>query len=88
MGKLKHTKLGEAKKPRTNSKYEDIYSKSTINKITKYEGFIDYKIIHKIHCKIQANTSTIQSELGGGNHGLIRMKMQPATYQTVIEHSI
>ena len=29
---------------------------------------------------------TIQSELGGGQHGLLRLKMQPDTYQTVIRH--
>ena len=42
-----------------------------------------YKIIHKIHRKIQANDSTIQSELGGGQNGLLGMAIQPATYQTV-----
>ena len=52
--------------------------------MTKCEGVIDYKIIRKIHRKIQANTSTIQSELGGGQHGLLGMAMQPATYCTVI----
>ena len=30
-----------------------------------FEGVIDYKTIRGIHRKIQANTSTIQSELGG-----------------------
>ena len=66
------------------SKPEDICSRFPINKITKCEGVIEYKIIHKIHRKVQANASTIQSELGGGQHGLLRLTMQPATYQTVI----
>ena len=65
-------------------KPEDICSKSPFKKITKHEGVIDYKIIRKIHRKIQANVSTIQSELGGGKNGLLGLAMQPATYKTVI----
>ena len=66
------------------SKPEDNHSKSPFKKITKYKGVIDYKIIHEIHRKIQENSSTIHSELGGGQHGLLGMAMQPATYRTVI----
>ena len=51
---------------------------------SKPEGVIDYKIIREIHRKIQANASTMQSELGGGKHGILEMEMQPATYRTVI----
>ena len=65
-------------------KLEDIRNKYPANKITKYEGVINYKIIHKIHQKIQVNASTIWSELGGGQHGLLGMAMKPATYRTVI----
>ena len=43
------------------SKPKDIRSKYPFNKITKYEGVINYKIIHKIHQKIQVNASTRQS---------------------------
>ena len=67
-----------------NYKPEDIHSKLPFKKITKCEGVIDYKIIREIHRKIQANASTIQSELGGGQRGLLGMEMQPATYLTVI----
>ena len=66
------------------SKPEDICSKFPFKKITKCEGVIDYKIIRKIHRKIQSNASTIQSELGGGQHGLLGLEMQPATYKNVI----
>ena len=66
------------------SKPEDICSKSPFKKITKCEGVIDYKTIRKILGKIQANVSTIQSELGGGQHDLLSLEMQPITYQTVI----
>ena len=66
------------------SKPEDIRSKSPFKKITKCERVIDYKIIREIHRKIQANASTIQSELGGGQHGILGLIMQPATYRTVI----
>ena len=66
------------------SKPKDIHSKLPFKKITKCVGVIDYKIIHEIHRKIQANASTIQSKLEGGQHGLLGLEMQPATYQTVI----
>ena len=66
------------------SKPEDICSKFPFKKITKCEEVIDYKIIREIHRKIQENASTIQSELGGGQHGLLGLEMQPATYRTVI----
>ena len=35
------------------SKPEDIRSKHPFNKIIKYEGVIDYKIIHKSHGKFK-----------------------------------
>ena len=66
------------------SKPEDICSKFPFKKITRCEGVIDYKIICKIHRKIQANASNIQSELRGGKHGLLGLEKQPATYRTVI----
>ena len=66
-----------------SSKLEDNCSKSPFNKIIKYQGVIDYKTIREIHRKIQENASTIQSELGGGQHGLLRLVMQPDKYQTV-----
>ena len=66
------------------SKPDDILIKFPFKKITKCEGVIDYKIIHKIHRKIQANASTIQSELIGGQHGILRLSMQPAIYHTLI----
>ena len=66
------------------SKNEDIHSRFPLKKITKCEGVIDYKIIRKIHRKVQANASTIKLEFGGGYHGLLRLAMQPATYRTVI----
>ena len=47
-------------------------------------GVIDYKIIREINRKIQENASTIQSELGGGQHGLLSLATKPATYRTVI----
>ena len=64
-----------------------ICSKSPFKKI-KMWGVIDYKIIQEMHRKIQANASTIQSELGGGQHSLLGLVMQPATYQTVTGHDL
>ena len=76
--------LTKQKYPSMTSKREDICRKFPFKKITKCEEVIDYKIIREIHCKIQANASTIQSELVGGQHGLLGMEMQPATYRTII----
>ena len=60
------------------SKTEYIRSKPPFKKITTFEGVIDYKIIRGIHRKIQANASTVQLELGGGQHGLLGLEIQPA----------
>ena len=72
------------------SKTEDICSKFPFKKITKCGEVIEYKIIRKIHRKNQANVSTIQSELGMGQHGLLGMAMQLATYRNVMgqDHQI
>ena len=63
-----------------NFKPEDISSKYPFKK----NWIIDYETIRKTYRKIQANTSTIQSELGGGQHSLFGMEMQPSKYRTVI----
>ena len=55
------------------SKPKDIRSKFLLKKIAKYEGVVDYKIIHEIHRKIQSKASIIQSELGGVIHDLLGM---------------
>ena len=68
------------------SKPEEICSKFPVKKITKFEGVVDYKIIREVHRRIQENVSTIQSELGRGQYGILGLVMQPATYQTVIGH--
>ena len=41
------------------SKPEYIYRKFLFKKIVKLEGVVDYKIIFKIHRKIQSNAFTI-----------------------------
>ena len=53
-----------------NSKPEDIQGKPPFKKIAKCEGVMDYKIIRKIHHKIQVNAPTIQSELNERPHVL------------------
>ena len=57
-------------------KPESICKKLPFKIITEYEGVIDYKIICEIHSKIQENLSTIQSELGGRQHGLLGLEMR------------
>ena len=66
------------------SKPEHIRSKLPFKKITQCEGVIDYKIIREIHRKIQANVSTIQSELGEGQHDLPGLEMKTDTLKNVI----
>ena len=61
------------------SQLEDIRRTPPFKKMKKCEGVIDYKIIREIYRKNQANASTIQSEMGRGQHGLLRLEMQPAT---------
>ena len=65
---------------RMNSKPKDISSKFPFNKITNFKGVINYKIIRKIQRKIQANAPTIQSEIGGGQNGLLSLEIQKSTY--------
>ena len=61
------------------SKPKDIYNKLLFKTIPRFEGVINYKIIREIHRKIQANDLTIQSKLGGGQHGLLSIAIQQAT---------
>ena len=68
------------------SKLKDIHIKSPFNKVTKCERVHYYKILRKIHRKIQSNASTIQSKLGGGNNVIIGMEMQTVTNQIVTGH--
>ena len=70
-------------KARMTSKLENICSELPFKTITKYEGVIDYKIVHKIHRKIQENVSNIQLYLGGGHHGILSLEIQSATYRTI-----
>ena len=63
-------------KTRMTSKPEDIRSKYPLKKIKKCEGVVDHNIICIIYLNIQANMSTIQSELGRGQHGILGLEMQ------------
>ena len=65
------------------SNLEDIRSKLPFKNEKNSEGIIDYKVICEIHRKIQENTSTVQSEIGRGQHGILNLTIQLATYQTV-----
>ena len=58
----------------STSKTENIHSNFSFNKITNFEGVVNYKIIRKIQRKIKANMSSIQSELGGGYNVLDRIQ--------------
>ena len=47
----------------------DIIRKLPLKRIKTFEGVIEQNTIDKIHHKVQANVSTIQSKLDGGQSG-------------------
>ena len=61
----------------------DIIRKLPLKRIKTFEGVIEQNTIDKIHHKVQANVSTIQSKLDGGQSGLPGITTQKSTYQMV-----
>jgi hypothetical protein len=48
--------------------------------IPKQTGTPTYESINEVHQKLKANASSIQSELGGGTHGLLGLMLRPNRY--------
>ena len=54
--------------------------------IPKIPGRPTFETISEIHTKLKANASSVQSELGGGTHGLLGLTLQPGTYTVLTGH--
>ena len=51
--------------------------------ITRQPGMTPYEIIQEKHMRIKSNATSVQSELGGGAHGLLGLALSPAAYRTI-----
>ena len=67
-----------------NSKPEDIYSKSHFKKIKNVRGSLPTKSSAKSIAKFKQSRQPFSQNWEGGQHGLLELAMQPATYHTVI----
>ena len=54
--------------------------------IPKFPGRPDFDAIAAVHTKLKANAASIHSNLGGGNHGLLGLALQPGTYTILTGH--
>ena len=54
--------------------------------IPKFPGRPDFDSIAAVHTKLKANAASIHSNLGGGNHGLLGLALQPGTYTILTGH--
>lgn len=46
--------------------------------LTPIPGVPDYEALAELHTQVNSNSSSIQSNLGGGNHGLLAVTLEPA----------
>ena len=53
-------------------------------RLTPIRGEPTFKTIHKIRNKIKANTKSFQFNLGGGEHGYIRLVLKNAQYALIL----
>ena len=51
--------------------------------IPSQPGMPTYETIQETHMLLKANAASIQSELGGGAHGLLGLALSPTAYQTI-----
>jgi len=54
--------------------------------ITRVEGEPTFKTIKEVEKCIITNTSSIESELGRGQHGLLGLVISPTRYNTITGH--
>jgi hypothetical protein len=50
---------------------------------TPIAGVPDYEALAELHTQANSNSSSIQSNLGGGNHGLLALTLEPAVLNTL-----
>lgn len=51
--------------------------------LTPIAGVPDYEALAELHTQANSNSSSIQSNLGGGNHGLLAITLEPAVLNTL-----
>ena len=51
--------------------------------IDKQPGLPTYTIISEVHKELKTNVSSVHSNLGGGQHGLLGLTLQDSTYTTL-----
>ena len=51
--------------------------------LTPIAGLPDYESLAELHTQSNSNSSSIQSNLGGGNHGLLAITLEPAVLNTL-----
>ena len=54
--------------------------------ITRVEGEPTFKTIKEVEKCIITNASSIESKLGGGQHGLLGLVISPTRYNTITGH--
>ena len=69
------------------STVESIIESFSISTIQYIEGELDFKSIKEIEKIIVTNASSIESELGGGQHGLLGLVVSTAQYNTITGHN-
>ena len=62
---------------------EAIIESFPTSSIPHIEGELTYKSIKEVEKIIITNASSIESELGGGNHGLLGLVIPAARYNTI-----
>ena len=51
--------------------------------LTPIPGVPDYESLSELHTQSNSNSSSIQSNLGGGAHGLLTLSLEPAVLNTL-----
>ena len=51
--------------------------------LTPIAGVPDYEALAELHTQANSNSSSIQTNLGGGNHGLLAITLEPAVLNTL-----
>ena len=51
--------------------------------LTPIAGVPDYESLAELHTQSNCNSSSIQSNLGGGSHGLLALTLEPSVLNTL-----
>ena len=67
----------------SNMTVETMKAGFTYPTIESQPGLPLYQSIHATHTKLKENTPSVQTNLGGGRHGLLGLVLKDTTYTTV-----